>query len=562
MNKIWEVKKRIFDDEITQLLFNRGIIDEKADKKAIGRFLDPDFNQDFYPAKLLPDYDKFLKRIKQAIGQKEKIGIFADYDADGIPGAALFYRALIKLGLKPLVYIPSRQEGYGLSKQGIDYLIDKEVKLIITIDLGIREYENADYIKSRKCDLIITDHHLPDEKLPNALAVINPKNSGSKYPFQELAGGGVAYKLVQGLSEEYPKELTESFLKWNLDLAAISTISDVVPMIDENRIIAKYGLISLAKTKNLGLKSLYEVAAINTDKLGSYTVGFQIAPRINAPGRMAHASKSFELLITEDKGEAETLSKWLNDQNSVRQEAMDQVQEEASKKIITKKLAQNKIIVVSGVWGKGVIGPTASRLVEQFGRPVIILSQEGDYLSGSSRSIKGFNIVDALENSSKYLLGFGGHKGAAGLQLKAENLEGFSKNIISYAEKKISDEDLIPRIEIDLEIEPQKIKVDLLKNFLKLEPFGLGNPRPVLLTNKLKLVDYRFVGKENKHLKLNFESESDKHESMFFNFEDDIKDLKIGHAYDIVFTPEINTWNGDEKPSLNIVDYRKSDLTY
>ena len=558
--KIWEVRKRVFDDEVKQLLYNRGVIDEKADKATITRFINPSFDKDFYPVKLLPDYDKFLKRIKLAIQNKERIGIFADYDADGIPGAALLYRALKKLGLDPLVYIPSRQEGYGLSKEGIDYLIGRSVSLIITVDLGIREFENAEYIMANKCDLIITDHHLPDEKLPNALAVINPKNPGSKYPFQELAGGGAAYKLVQGLAEEYPEKLSESFLKWNLDLAAISTISDVVPMIDENRIIAKYGLISLAKTKNIGLKSLYQVAAINTEKLSSYTVGFQIAPRINAPGRMDHASKSFELLVTEDKKEADDLSKWLNDQNSVRQEAMDEVQQQASEKIIAKKLDENKIIVVSGSWGKGVIGPTASRLVELFRRPVIILSQEGDFLSGSSRSIRGFNIVEALRNSDKYLINYGGHKGAAGLQLKADKLDEFIKSITTYAAKNITDEDLLPRIDIDMEIDPGKIKIDLLKQIQKLEPFGLGNPRPVLMSKNLELVDHRFVGKENKHLKLNFKSENNHHESIYFNFKDEIKNLSCGQIYDIVFTPEINTWNGDEKPSLNIIDYRLSKI--
>ncbi len=304
MDKIWEIQKRKYDDVILQLLHNRGVIFRIDDEKGTESFFHPNFESGLYDPTLLPDFSKAIKRIKKAIDRREKIGIFADYDADGIPGAALLFKAFSTLNQNVEVYIPNREKGYGLNREGIDFLIEKKCSLIITVDLGIRDFLEAKYCQQEEIDLIITDHHLPDDKMPKAVAVVNPMRVGSLYPFANLAGAGVAYKIVQGLSEIYPQKITESFLKWNLDLAAIATIADVVPLLDENRTIAKYGLIVLNKSKNLGLQELNKAASLNSGNLNAYSVAFQIAPRINAPGRIDHAAKSFELLVTQDRRKA------------------------------------------------------------------------------------------------------------------------------------------------------------------------------------------------------------------------------------------------------------------
>ncbi len=553
----WEVKPRVFDDEVKQLLFNRGIIGEKTDEKLVDRFINPNFETDFHNPELLPDFVKFKNRIKRAYDNHEKIGVFGDYDADGIPGSAFLVKALTKIGIETFFYIPTRDEGYGLNQEGIDYLISGGCSLIITVDLGIRSIELAEYCRSKKCDLIITDHHIPGDKIPQAVAVINPKLKASKYPFSELSGAGVVFKLIQGLKKTFPEKITDRFLKWNLDLIAISTISDVVPLINENRVIAKFGLITLQKTKNLGLEKMYEVSGIKTEKINSYTVGFQIAPRINAPGRIDSASKSFELLLTENEKEATELAKWLNDQNLLRQEAMDQVETEVIEMIAKEKLDKDMIIIASGQWPRGVIGPTASRLVEKYRRPVILLAIEEEGLIGSSRSVGVFNMIENLEKTAKWLTKFGGHKGAAGLSLNIKNLESFEKAMIKLANTQISREDLIPKLKIDLEMESESITISKIKRFLELEPFGLGNPKPVFLMTQLKLVEQRFVGRDSRHLKLKFQSRDRDHDCIYFNFGEKEK-LENKKYYDIIFTLGVDEWNGSEKVSLSITDLKLS----
>lgn len=555
MDKVWKIKKRIFDDPIKQLLYNRSIITQKGEVDLIERFIEPSFDNDLHDPELLPNWKEFKNRLTEAVDKQETIGIFADYDADGIPGAAYLYRALVKLGVKARVYIPTREEGYGLNKAGIDVLVGQNCSLIITVDLGIRSFEMVEYAASLT-DIIITDHHLPDDKLPKkALAVVNPKVSGSKYPFKELSGAGVVFKLVSGLAKFYPEVLTEAFLKWNLDLIAISTISDVVPLVDENRVITKFGLISLIKTHNIGLKKLYQVAAIDAKKINTYTVGFQIAPRINAPGRIDHASKSFELLVTEDENEAVELAHWLNKKNALRQNSMDQVEQECIAQVIDNNLDKDKIIIVHGDWPKGVIGPSASRLVEKFRRPVIILSKEESGYSGSSRSIPNFNIIDGLKKVEKYLKVYGGHKGAAGLQLEKTNLTKFITEMVKIANNEIKDEHLKPAVDIDLEISPGEISVNQFKKFFQLEPFGLGNPRPIFYLKNVKIIDHRFVGKDNKHLKLMVSTKGQDFEAIFFGCNIDLKKINL-HNAELLFSPEINYWNGQNKVSLNIIDIR------
>lgn len=557
MQKVWEVKEKKYEDVILQLLFNRGI--DVGDKNSIESFLNPNFNRDFHDSFLLPDFKIAIKRIKKAIENKEKIGIYADYDADGIPGAALLFRTLKLFDIVPEIYIPTRTTGYGFNQSGLDYLINRGCKLIISVDLGIKEFKLSKYVGEKKVDLIITDHHLPDEKLPLALAVINPKIKSSKYPFRELSGAGVVYKLIQGLAKIYPKKITESFLKWNLDLVAISTISDIVPLVDENRIIAKYGLLVLAKSKNLGVRAISKKAKITSDKFNSYSVGFQIGPRINAPGRIDHATASFEILVTDNEKEAEGLAAKLEEQNVHRQNSMERIFREAANKIERGGLLKEKIVILSDPnWPKGVIGPVASNLVEKYHRPVILFQETAEEFTGSCRSISGLNIVELLKNVEKFTIGFGGHAGAAGVQIKKTNFQKFKNKILAVAKNKISDSDLLPKLKIDLELLKNKISVGNFKEIEKLEPFGLGNPRPVFLTKSIKLLSHRLVGRDSKHLQFRFSLGFSEVKGISFNSEIEHTKLKIGENYDIVYTPGLNFWNGKWWSDLQIVDIKES----
>ncbi|OIN89807.1 single-stranded-DNA-specific exonuclease RecJ [Candidatus Berkelbacteria bacterium CG1_02_42_45] len=564
MEKIWEVKEKKFTDPILQLLYNRGVIPacrqagkDRTLKKTIEDFLQPDFAKDFHDPELLPDFKPAILRIKKAMDHKEKIGIFADYDADGIPGAALLYKTFRLFNITPEVYIPTRQAGYGFNQPGIDFLLEAGCKLIISVDLGIKEFELARYIASKDADLIITDHHLPEKEIPKALAVINPKISSSKYPFKELAGAGVVYKIIQGLAKIYPEKITESFLKWNLDLVAISTISDVVPLIDENRVVAKFGLLVLRKSRNLGIKAICEKAAINQAKINSYTVGFQIGPRINAPGRVGYATGSFKILVTEDTSEAKELAAHLEEQNACRQASMKRIFREASRVIEKEGVLKEKILLLSNPdWPKGVIGPVASSIVEKYFRPTILFRDENKILVGSGRSIGSFNIVKALEKVKKYTLSFGGHAGAAGVRVDKKNFTKFREAITKVVNESVSPKDLLPKINIDLELPKDKISIGLFRDLEKLEPFGMGNPRPIFTSNKLRLISHRYVGRENKHLQLRFALGTKEIKGIVFSSE--IKDSIIhsGHEYDLVYNSGLNFWDGKWWLDLQIIDLK------
>lgn len=559
MDKVWQIRETKFDDILMQLLFNRGIIGENGKKSDIEKFLAPNFDKDFHLSNTLPGYEPAIERIKKAIENKEKIGIFADYDADGIPGAAFLYKTLVLFNITPEVYIPNRDVGYGFNQKGLDFLIDRGCSLIISIDLGIREFDLAEYLWDKKIDLIITDHHIPDKNLPKALSVVNPKITNSKYPFSELSGAGVVYKLIWGLRNEYPQIITESFLKWNLDLIAISTISDVVPLIDENRIIAKFGLKVLKKSKNIGLGAIYNQAGIDPEKIDSYVVGFQIGPRINAPGRLEHATISFEVLISDDLTEVKDLASKLEKQNILRQKMMEKILIDVEATIKKNNLLKNKILVLgSKSWNKGVIGPVASNVVEKFCRPVILFSEEKDKFVGSARSISGFNIVKAIDELKEFTLGFGGHAGAAGIQIKKVDFSIFSKKIVQLAEKKISEEDLKPKLKIDLELPKDKINISTFKKILDLEPFGLGNPRPVFITEKIQLLSHRYVGKDEKHLQLIFSAGNRKVKGIVFNHQKSHCSIGSQKFYDIVYAPSLNFWNGKWWPDLQIIDFKES----
>lgn len=555
MEKNWIVAERKYDDVIDQLLYNRGVFGEK-EKRA---FLHPDFSTDTHDPFLLSGMKKAIERIVKAQENGETIGIFADYDADGIPGAALLHRALKQIGIISHTFIPNREGGYGLSEDGIKYLMAQKCSLIITVDLGIRNFKEAEYCKRNKLDLIITDHHEPDVEIPDAYAVINPKKKGEKYPYKDLAGCGVVFKMVQALGTVYPKKLDIGFIKWNLDLAAISTIADVVKLNGENRVIAKYGLIVIQKTKNLGLSELIKISSLTPDKINTYSVGFQIAPRINAPGRIDHAAKSFELLVTDVAGEARELAIDLDSKNMTRQEQMEKVYNEAILQIEKSKQAEDLIVIVAGDWPKGVIGPVASRISEKFVRPAILFSTGSEHYTGSARSLPGINIVALLDLCKKELVRFGGHKGAAGLTLKNTNYKKFSKKIKEESARIINPEMLKKKISVDIEMKGPEISTTLCKDISTLEPFGLGNQRPIFLMKEVVLSAVRWIGKENNHAQFNIEKDGKVLKGIYFKATNCDSKIESSKSYDIVFSLELDEWQGRHEVKLHINDMKENE---
>lgn len=550
--KRWIICPKKSSDIIEQLLINRNIPETDWES-----FLNPNYDRDLHDPSKFRDMKKAVKRIITAIKNKEKIGIFADYDADGIPGAAILYKIFTLLNASTEVYIPTREEGYGLNESGINELNAKGCKIIITVDLGIVNKKEVEFAQKLKMDVIVTDHHeIQPAKLPgNAYAIIHPRLNKQKYPFGQLAGGAVAWKLGYALLATYEVRLVAQ-MKWLLDLAAISTICDIVPLIGENRVLVKYGLIVLQKTKNLGLKKLYDVASIKPEIISTYNVGFQIGPRINAPGRMDNASASFYLLTSVDNEEALKIARNLNQINLDRQAELDRVLKEAEEKITKRGLHKKKIILVEGKnWPEGIVGLVAGRLMEKFARPTIVLGEHKDGYKGSARSIDEFHLLESLEASKEYLSKFGGHARAAGLSLEREHLSNLYDRLLELAEAKLEHKNLVPKISIDAEIKLEDINQKLYDKLKKFEPFGMTNPRPVFLLKELIISSLRTVGADGKHLKLKLQAM----DAIGFDLGYLAEELTEGEKIDIVFTIDINEWNNQKKLQLKIIDLRKGE---
>lgn len=555
-NKSYELVEQLksrynVSEMFARTLINRGL--DNIDK--VNKFMNADIN-DLYDPFLMTDMEAAVDRILVAIEENEKICIYGDYDVDGITSTALCVNILRKLEADVMYYIPVRaEEGYGLNMEAIDYIAEQGVNLIVTVDCGIRSVDVVEKVNEIGINIIITDHHECGDALPEACAVVNPHRSDSTYPYKELAGVGVAFKLMQGVTESigYPEILYDV-----IDIAAVGTIADIVPLMDENRIIVKNGLEKLMITENIGLKALIDISDLKDKQITSYNIAFIIAPRINAAGRLADAGRCVELLITEDEALAYEIAKELEVENKERQRIEAEILDQAITKVTENKdYDSNKILILDELnWHPGVIGIVASRIVEQFSKPSILIGKDKEVGKGSGRSMSGFNLYEAMNKCSELFEKFGGHEMAAGLTIKASNIEAFRKKINEIAEEMLQGKELVPEILVDYKLEPADINLQTAKQLKELEPFGMGNPNPNFVCRNMQVLDKKLVGANNKHLSLNLYDGKNNVKGIAFNMGNLYNVLSSNKKIDIICCMDINQWNNNETVQLVIKDIK------
>jgi single-stranded-DNA-specific exonuclease len=544
-----------FPPILQQILFNRGMCTD-ADARTFLR-AQPNFNND--PFQLI-GMQKAVDRIQYALSHNESIAIYGDYDVDGVTATALMVEALQKLGADVRGYIPNRfDEGYGLNKDALDSLKAEGVKLVITVDCGIRSPEEALHARTIGLDLIVSDHHHPDgDSLPPALAVINPKQHGDLYPDKDLAGVGIAYKIIEALFTAH--QSTNGFqLSELLDLVALGTVADLAPLIGENRVLVRKGLKQIRETKRQGLFSLAGIADVKIGKITAGNIGFMLGPRLNASGRLESALASFELLTTVDFMRAGQLAQQLDVQNRQRQSITRSMQQQAEEIALSQDSEAFLLFAAHEGFNPGVVGLAASRLTEVYYRPAVVAAQGPDETRGSCRSIPEFHITDALDQCKDLLIRHGGHAAAAGFTVKNENLPELVARLKSVAKDQLSGKDLRQTLSADIEVALPEINFEVLKHLSYLEPTGYGNPDAVFVSRNVKVKSFRAVGSEGKHLKLTF---TDEHGSYF-----DAIGFRLGHLQsslsprvDIMYTLEANEWNGRTTLQLNLKDVKATGI--
>lgn len=545
MNKKWEfyeenseeiidiAKKHNISELLTKILVNRGITDDKE----IDTFLNPTRN-DFYDPYLMPDMDKAVERIIKAINNQEKVMIYGDYDVDGITSITVLKKFLEERGLKTGHYIPNRlEEGYGLNENAIRSIAEQKYTLMITVDCGISGIEEVELANQQGIETIITDHHEQSESLPNAYAIINAKRKDSQYPFRGLAGCGAVFKLIQAISLRLGLEEKE-FLKY-LDIVCVGTISDIVPLVDENRVIAKLGLKLVAQTRNIGLREL--ILQSGYKKIDSNTISFGVAPRINACGRMGYQEEALDLFLTNNIEEARKITTRLNSYNLERQTKEKDIFEQAIKELEKEDIEKLNTIVLSGDnWHHGVIGIVASKLTEKFYKPTILICFEDNIGKGSGRSLPGFDLHKALVETSAYLEKYGGHEMAVGLSLKKEKYNDFKLAFEEIAKSK-NIQQIIPVIKIDSIITAKDVNKKTIQDLEMLEPFGEKNKNPIFVYKNLKIDSIRALS-EGKHLKLTLKDDNLLINAIGFNLGYLSEEYLIGDKIDIAGNLEINKY--------------------
>ena len=506
---------------------------------------------------LMKDMDKAVERIAKAITQNEKILVFGDYDVDGTTSVACMYQFIKKIYNNVDFYIPHRyKEGYGISQQGIDFAKQNNFSLIISLDCGIKSIELIKYAKELLIDFIVCDHHLPDEELPCAVAILNPKQKNCNYPYKELCGCGVGFKLMQALAEHYKLE-QNSYLQY-LDLAATAIAADIVPITGENRVMAFYGLEKVNNNPNAGIKALMHLAGLQKQiSIGSLV--FVIAPRVNAAGRMDDAKKAVQLFIEEDFNNALHYAEMLHSDNTDRKEADTSITEEALAIIENTVLLQNKktTVVYQEHWHKGVVGIVASRLIEKYYRPTVVLTKSGEVIAGSARSVAGFNLYEAIHTCREHLLGYGGHFAAAGLTMLPENLTAFTEAFEVAVNKTIEPHLLIPEIIIDAEISFTELTLSFYNILIQMEPFGPENMRPVFIAKKVYNTGFSKIVKE-QHIRFSLIQHNKTLNGIGFNMVNKFDELLMNKPIDVVFTLDLNEWNNEKHLQLKVIDFKLS----
>lgn len=541
--------KHNISELLAKILVNRGITGEEE----IEIFLNPKRNN-FHNPFLLNNMEKAVDRIIKAIETKEKTIIYGDYDVDGITSITVLKKFLNERGLQVDYYIPNRlDEGYGLNDEAIKKIAEQGYTLMITVDCGISGIEEVKKATSYGIETIITDHHEQLETLPEAYAIVNPKRKDNTYPFRGLAGVGVVFKVIQAISQKLNLDEKE-YLKY-LDIVCIGTISDIVPLVDENRVIAKLGLMLVKCTKNIGLRELIkETGYKNVD---SFMVSFGIAPRINACGRMGKQEEALELFLTDDYEKACTITKNLNQYNLQRQEIEKNIFDQAIEELQKENIDNLNSIVLAGEnWHHGVIGIVASRITEKYFKPTILIGIENEIGKGSGRSVPGFDLHDALAQSAEYLEKYGGHEMAVGLSLNKDKIKDFKIHFEQIAKDK-NVKSIVPVIKIDCEIGKKELNKQTVEQIKLLEPFGEKNKPPLISYKNLKIVSIRTLS-EGKHLKLMLKDGNDTVNAIGFNLGELINDYLIGDKVDVVGTLEINNYNCEEQIQINIKDMMKS----
>lgn len=544
------------DKNIAQMLMHRGVSTFDEAKY----FFRPELAQLHDPF-LMKDMDKAIVRIEKAISQKEKIMIYGDYDVDGTSAVALVY-SFFQSHISDLTshisfYIPDRYaEGYGISLKGIDHAKENGISLIIALDCGIKANEKIDYANSFGIDFIICDHHTPGEKIPDAVAVLDPKRKDCGYPYKELSGCGIGFKLIQAFAK---KNSTDLIPDEYLDLVAISIASDIVPITGENRILAYFGLKRINENPRKGIKALLGAAKFKKNELNITDLVFVIGPRINAAGRIEHGKKAVELLVSDDDSVAEIAGKSINETNDARKELDKEITQHALRLVESKNLLQKKTTVLyHNEWHKGVIGIVASRLIEKHYRPTILLTESNGLAVGSARSIRGYDIYEAIDKCSDLLEQFGGHKYAAGLSLKIENIEAFIEKFEKIVSGSIAENLLIPEILIDAEIKFSDITPKFFRILKQFAPFGPENMKPMFVTHNVIDSGFsRIVG--DNHLKLDLlpvNGDKTRFPAIAFNMGEFYSDISTKKPFSICYTIEEKEWNGNVSLELNVKDIK------
>ena len=533
---------------IAQVLVRRGI----DTPQRLSALVDPPHKLPYDPLRIT-GMDIALKRLYAAVNNGERVGIFGDFDVDGITGTAIISEGLTSLGVPVTPYLPHRvDEGHGLSNAAIDTMSQQGVTLIVTVDTGITSFEEVDYAKSLGVDVIITDHHLPHDGVPNAVTSLNPKLPGGDYPFFELCGAGIGFKLVQGLFEFYGQPWDPGLL----ELAALGTIADLVPLLDENRYLVREGLRELANTRRPGLRALYSSARVDPDEITAETVSFQIAPRLNSAGRMGDPMDSFKLLTTTSPEEAGALTHKLESLNMERRAASEEAYVIADQLVEDLGELPPLLVISDERFLRGVAGLIAGRLVDRHRRPAVVFAVEGEYSVASGRSIPEFNIVAAMESCEDLLVRFGGHSQAAGLTVATKDIPQLKSRLEAYSAESLETQGLIRVVEIDAEISFDELDETMIRWINDLEPYGPGNPRPVFASMGVKVLETFHMGREQQHLRLRVEMNGARFTALAFNQAD--KWQPNTEFADLAFTVMNDSFRGKGAIALRLLDFKPS----